>query len=131
MGRKHKHALRSHLAVLLTHLIKWKRQPEYPGKNSWKYTIITQRSDVGNLLRKRPGLKSTIDEAMINAWADATDMAARETKIEIDILAVPQTCPWSLDKILNKDFWPDKHEWETISDALAKGRYYKDRIKFH
>lgn len=57
MGNTQKHALVSHLAVLLMHLLKWKYQP---GKRtpSWETTILVQRDEVVDLLEDSPSLKN-------------------------------------------------------------------------
>jgi len=70
--------LESALRVLMHHLLKWDHQPTGRSR-SWAITIREQRRRVGRQLRKNPGLKSRLAEALGDAYDDARDEAARET----------------------------------------------------
>ena len=56
MGRSEKRALKSRLAVLLMHLLKWQYQPTFRGV-SWTITIRNQRWEIAELLEDNPSLQ--------------------------------------------------------------------------
>ena len=103
MGRSEKRELVSRLAVLLTHLLKWRYQPAGRG-SSWRASVIVQRGRLADHFDDNPSLKPRIPEALHRAYRDAVVVAGDETKL--GEAAFPQICPWSFDEILNPDFWP-------------------------
>ncbi|MBU2737617.1 DUF29 domain-containing protein [Acidithiobacillus concretivorus] len=104
MGRSEKNALRSHLRVLLMHLIKWQWQPQKQSK-SWATTIRNQRLELKYLLKDSPSLKRLIPEMLPDAWNNAADEAAFET--ELPISTFPESCPWDIDTQIVANWWPE------------------------
>jgi len=105
MGKAEKRELVSRLTVLLLHLLKWRVQPGMRG-GSLQATIEVQRRDLSRLLRDNPSLKSTLDEAMSDAYGDVIILAASETGLPET--ALPSSCPWSSEQAMDADFWPDR-----------------------
>ena len=105
VGKSEQRELASRMVVLLTHLLKWRHQPELRGSN-WQTTIKTQRASISRRIGKTPGLKATLldQDWQIDIWADTIDQTVRETGL-IDTV-FPQTCPWPLDKVLETDWLP-------------------------
>jgi len=103
MGRAERRSLRSRLAVLLMHLLKWQYQPQRRGR-SWKATITHQRTAINNLLEDSPGLRNTLVDAVDSAWRDALKEAVAETELSRDTF--PRECPWTFDTFMDDDFWP-------------------------
>jgi len=104
MGKTEKRELISRLTVLLTHLLKWQFQPERRGA-SWRGTIIVQRHALGRHLRDNPSLKAKLDDAIEDAYSDATPTAMSETNLPESTF--PATCPWPWTQIMDKEFWPE------------------------
>lgn len=104
MGRSEKRALESRLSVLLCHMLKWHYQPSRRG-NSWNYTIIEQRMKFKKVLRDNPGLKSEIQKIVADAYEYAVVKACHETGLRSGIF--PNECPWTLDQLSDKDYFPD------------------------
>ena len=110
VGKSEQRELASRMAVLLCHLLKWKYQPDRQG-SSWQATIKTQRDRIRHRLKKTPSLKTCLDddEWWADAWADARDVATKETAIAYD--KFPEQCPWSvqnvLSNVLSEDWFPD------------------------
>src|SRR3990167_6767445 len=67
MGKSEKRELLNRLAVLLSHLLKWKFQSPRRS-NSWKYTIKEQRIQLEDLLEESPSLKASLEEKMAHAY---------------------------------------------------------------
>src|SRR5437660_9689680 len=63
VGNEQYDKLESALRVILLHLLKWDHQPERRTR-SWQASIKVQRNHVRKVLRKNPGLKPLIDEAV-------------------------------------------------------------------
>ena len=104
VGKSEQRELANRMAVLLAHLLKWQAQPERRGK-SWQGTLREQRRMIDRRLIKTPSLKASLadPEWLQDAWSDAKAKAFEETSIE----DFPEMCPWSIDQILNPDFYPD------------------------
>jgi len=105
MGRAERRSLRSRLAVLLMHLLKWQYQPTLRGK-SWRATITHQRTAISSLLEDSPGLQNALQDRVDSAWKDALKDVVAETDLDKDIF--PQVCPWSFDTFMDDGFWPEE-----------------------
>lgn len=103
LGKRERRALESRLAVLLGHLLKWRYQPDYPDRKSWRATINTQRRSIARLLDDNPSLRPLLGEFIENAYPDAVDLAVAETPYDYDTF--PERCPWYAEQILGV-FWP-------------------------
>jgi len=104
VGNEQYDKLESALRVILLHLLKWDHQPERRSR-SWRQSIEVQRRHYDKVLRKNPGLKPLVDEAVAEAYEDARLEAAGE--IDRDERTFPETCPYPLDVILKRPIsWP-------------------------
>lgn len=63
VGRSEKRGVRSRLAVLLCHLLKWTYQPGHRS-SSWSGTIRAQRRDLEAVLEDSPSLRRFAAEAL-------------------------------------------------------------------
>ena len=108
MSKSEKRALESFLETLLMHLLKWQYQPFYIGRRSWELTIIEQRKRLKKHMRENPGLKSKLEEAILDAYDLAKFGAEKETGIPS--ASFPETCPWEYEQFINPDFWPEPTE---------------------
>jgi hypothetical protein len=97
MGKSVRRELTSRLAVLFLHLLKWQFQPAFHG-NSWRLTLKEQRRALRRHLRDNPSLKSYLDQAMTDAYGDATIGAQRETGLAAETF--PETCPFAFDQAI-------------------------------
>lgn len=111
MGKSERDELESRLIILLAHLLKWEYQyplltekwREFDGR-SWRATIIEQRKRLERRLRKSPGLKPLLPDAIAEAYPEAVDLAHKETRLPMS--AFPSTCPYYPEQILDDDFYP-------------------------
>jgi hypothetical protein len=106
VGKSERRELRSRMAVLLAHLLKWQYQSDRHG-SSWQKTIKTQRNEIAECLMETPSLKADIANAdwWEKTWADTLTQVTRETGLSFD--AFPESCPWNFEQIINPDFWPE------------------------
>ena len=75
LGNEQRHAVRSHLRVLLWHLLKWACQPEQRGK-SWRNSIMVARQRIARRLKRNPSLRPRMPFLLIDAYIDAQALAA-------------------------------------------------------
>ncbi|KQT09142.1 hypothetical protein ASG40_10870 [Methylobacterium sp. Leaf399] len=101
VGAEQYDRLESALEVLLMHMLKWDHQPERRSR-SWVLTIIEQRKRVDKVLRKNPGLRPRIAEAVEDGFDLGRVRAAREMKRDLDTL--PDPCPYDWDAITSRPF---------------------------
>ena len=104
MGKSERHALRSRLRVLLSHLLKWKYQAGRRSR-SWKATIRVQRDELAHLLRQMPSLRRYLRDQLPEVYPMAVEGTIAEADLPDEVF--PPACPFSLDEILTADFFPD------------------------
>ncbi len=104
MGISQERELLSRLTVLLSHLLKWRHQPERLS-SSWRATIGTQRTELRRLLKRSPSLRRSLAESVLEVYADAAREASYETNLPLDTF--PRECPFVPEQILKEDFLPD------------------------
>jgi hypothetical protein len=96
--------LESALRVLLHHLLKWDHQAALRSR-SWAIAVREQRRRVERQLRKNPGLKGRLDEALADAYEDARDEAARETGLPTRTF--PAHSPYAFAEMMERPIvWP-------------------------
>src|SRR6266581_1423921 len=84
VGNEQYNKLESALRIILLHLLKWDHQPKRRSR-SWWLSISVHRNHVARVLRKNPGLKSMVDEAVTEAYETARIEAAGQTNLEQDV----------------------------------------------
>ena len=107
LGRSERHAVWSHLRVLLLHLLKWTYQPERRGR-SWRGSITRARQNLARRLRQSPSLGAELPDFTAEAYADARRLAADQTGTPL--ATFPETCPWSPDHLMDLDFLPARDQ---------------------
>ncbi len=104
VGNEQYDKLESALRLILLHLLKWDHQRQRRSR-SWQANIAIQRRHVLRVLRKNPGLKSMVDEAITDAYETARLEAAARTLLDDD--AFPLECPYSWHDIMERAIaWP-------------------------
>ena len=104
MGRKDRKAIKSNLAVVLSHLLKYQFQPEQRS-GGWRASIIEHRQRLRDDLEESPSLAGHAETVLERAYADARARALAETGLPAKQL--PRTCPYTLQQTLDLDFLPD------------------------
>jgi hypothetical protein len=104
LGRRDRRELQSRLVVLLHHLLKWQCQPDMRS-GSWRGTLAEQRMRIRRLLQDSPSLRSVLEGAIDECYADAKIQAAAETGLTIETF--PVDCPYPIESILSIEFLPD------------------------
>ena len=104
MGRNERDAVESQVERLLHHLLKWRYQSEQRS-GSWRGTIREARFRIAKHIRRAPSLAGYPAEVLNDAYHIARLRAAGETGL--DDSAFPATCPWTVEQVLDEQFWPE------------------------
>ena len=99
VGNELREKLESAIAVLTLHLLKWDHQTDLRSR-SWALSVREQRRRIERLLRRNPGLKSVLDEAIVEGYADGRDRALLETGLDDD--ALPEACPYTFAEMMTR-----------------------------
>ncbi|MDN5848305.1 MAG: DUF29 domain-containing protein [Nitrococcus sp.] len=100
MGRSERRAVRSHLVVLLVHLLKWHYQSDQRSQ-IWRASISNARVAIDVVLEDSPSLNSDMPKYLPKAYEKARGAAADETGLPQSTF--PKRCPWRLDLIMTQD----------------------------
>lgn len=104
LGGSEKREIEKRLKVLVTHLLKWQFQPP-KRSNSWKATLIEQRTEIAEVIRRSPSLKHYPATAMdTRSYEIARLRASGETGLPLGNF--PESCPYSIEQILDTEFLP-------------------------
>jgi hypothetical protein len=104
MGASEKREIRSRMKQLLKHLLKWKYQPDLQCR-SWKNSIRNQRLELADVIKDNPSLRATLHEHIKEVYVRALADAVEETGIYKENF--PTECPYTLEQIMNDEFYPE------------------------
>ena len=104
IARKDKREVKSRLTILLVHLLKYRYQAQKQSR-SWLGTTDEQRNELELVFEDSPSLRAYAFSVLESAYAKARKRAAKETSLELKTF--PATCPYSLEQVLDEDFFPE------------------------
>jgi hypothetical protein len=107
VGSEQYDKLESSLRVLLMHMLKWDHQFE-KRTPSWVWSIKEHRRRIERVLKKNPGLKPRIAEAVAEGYDDAIGWASLETGVHES--EMPRECPYTWDEIVGRPFELDRDQ---------------------
>jgi Domain of unknown function DUF29 len=108
VGAEEYDKLESALRVLMLHVLKWDHQQDRRSR-SWSLSVVEHRKRVHRQLRRSPGLKSRLDEALEDAYEDARLEAASETGLPLSVF--PMRRPFDYAEIMERPVvWPGDEE---------------------
>ena len=99
VGKSEYKSLSSSIAVLVQNLLKWDHQPSKQSR-SWALSVREQRIQIEQVLLDSPGLKSRIDDAVVQGYRLGAVRALKETGLEED--ALPQSCPYTFEDMMSR-----------------------------
>ncbi len=103
IGKSQRRQLDNRLAVIISHLLKWKFQPAKRSRR-WESTTFTQRIKLRRLLKDSPSLRPRSSDSIREIYDDVVRITSIETGLAIRDF--PAECPFSLEQILDDDFLP-------------------------
>lgn len=108
MGRSELRAVESALVRVIEHLLKLEYSPAADPRADWKVSVLEHRDRVARDLTASPSLRNRIDIADI--YRTGRKIAALGLERDgLRLAELPTECPYSLDQLLNEDWWPDSH----------------------
>jgi len=106
LGVSERRALGSHLIILVLHLLKWRYQPDSRlTGHSWSDSIRNARIQIDLLVETSPSLRPLLPGILTRYYPKARRLAADETHLAL--ATFPEVCPWSIDRLLDYDFFPE------------------------
>ncbi|MHA7062129.1 DUF29 domain-containing protein [Azospirillum argentinense] len=105
MGRSDAKALGSALKRVIEHLLKLEHSPAPDPRLGWRESVVNHRIAAWDEIDASPSLRKKIDLA--RAHRDARRLAVlglAQDGMSED--AVPQDCPYTLEQVLDHDWWP-------------------------
>ena len=107
LGRSDKRSIASNLNVVLLHLLKWRYQAE-KRKAGWRSSVTEHRARLQQLLDESPSLKRYPSDILEREYELARLKAIDEAGLPEKRL--PLSCPYSIEQVLDLDFWPEATE---------------------
>ena len=104
MVKSEKRSLRSHLEVVLMHLLKYKYHPQ-KRTNSWHYTIYEHRDRIEKAFQDSPSLRPYFDTVFEECYKVARKKVAIEMGMEI--ARFPEVSPFSTVETLDEEYLPE------------------------
>jgi len=102
LSRSDRQEIRSRLEVICAHLLKWQFQSSLRS-GSWRSSIDHGRDRIADLIEESPSLAGYPATQLARAYPRARRDAANET----GIADLPEPCPWTIEQVLDPDFWPE------------------------
>ncbi len=105
MGRSELRAVESALVRVIEHLLKLEYSPAGDPRGTWRRTVREQRDQTNDGLEDSPSLRGKIDLA--KAYRRGRDYATEgleQNRLPSDLL--PADCPYSMEQLLDEDWWP-------------------------
>jgi hypothetical protein len=88
------------LTRICEHLLKLAYLPDHYPRRRWRVTIIEQRQRIARLIEQSPSLRDYPATEFAKAYTDGRALVAEYTD------ALPETCPWTVEQVLEANFWP-------------------------
>jgi Domain of unknown function DUF29 len=108
LGKRDRRALASQIARITEHLLKLQHGRAAQPRAGWENSVDAHRSRARRLLADSPGLKGELGTILSESYEDGRRRAARLLRGELDPATLPEACPYSLDQILERDWWPPR-----------------------
>ena len=102
-GNSYAHNIVGNLEDLLMNLLRWRYQLKAGSREVRK--IDVQRTRLAQHIKNMPSLKNVLLERLLNSYQLAISWAVLENGLDNSYF--PATCEWTLDQILDSNFYPN------------------------
>lgn len=102
LSRSDKREIWSRLRIICIHLLKWAFESNWRSTSSWQASIDEGRLQIARLIKESPSLASYPTTQLADAYAHARQTATSQARIP----DLPDTCLWTIEQVLDPDFWP-------------------------
>ena len=108
LGKSERNAVESHITRVLEHFLKLAHSPADRPRYGWMRSIVEARQELRRHLT--PTLRNAAEQEFPEFYKDALESAAlalREFGEHAAADALPVACPYSLEQVLTRDWYPD------------------------
>ncbi len=112
LGREDRYCVERELESVLEHLLLLAWSPAVRPRLSWQNLVDRARGEIAR--RLTPTLRREIEARLPELYDIARRCAEevlRQHHEDEAAGALPERCPWSLDRILDEEFWPE-NRWQ-------------------
>ncbi len=103
LGRGHR--LRTHLRDLCVWFMAWNYAvPQRLAHPHWYVRTVQERVQIEVIVGTSPSLRPTLAADLADAWGHGREVASEGAGLPLETF--PETCPWTAEQILDKDFSP-------------------------
>jgi hypothetical protein len=106
LGKRDRRALTNNVARIAEHLLKLQYSPAKDPRPGWENSVDVHRSKARRILADSPGLSSDLQDTLGESYDDGRRCAARALRGELDPKLLPERCPYTVDQIIDHDWWP-------------------------
>jgi len=106
LGKRDRRALTNNVARIAEHLLKLQHSRAKDPRPGWENSVDVHRSKARKILADSPGLRSDLQATLAESYDDGRRRAARTLGGELDPKLLPECCPYTVDQILDQDWWP-------------------------
>lgn len=110
MGSEQKTALQSLMRVILVHLLKLALSPAQAPRAKWIDEVLEFRAQIEYRMKTTPSLKHHAKSLLQDAWLQARRNAQKSFVAYGETVKVPTECPYTLEQVLDQEFWPEQNE---------------------
>jgi hypothetical protein len=110
LGERDRREVYSRLVRAIEHLLKLQFGPANEPRRLWEISVLNQRRDLQQILASSPSLKRATGNSVDQAYEEALDLVERSTP-DLECPSwpdLPRTCPYTLDQILDRSWWPER-----------------------
>jgi hypothetical protein len=106
LGRSEWRALQSELERIVEHLLKLHFSPAHDPRRGWRETVVRHRHMADMIMRDNPSFRRRIGTDVIYKHTRRLAADSLADRDGGDAAALPPSCPYSLDQILDDDWLP-------------------------
>ena len=106
LGKRDRRALTNNVARIAEHLLKLQYSPAKDPRPGWENSVDVHRSKARKILADSPALRSDLQATLDESYDDGRRRAARDLRRELDPKVLPERCPYTVEQILDQDWWP-------------------------
>ena len=110
LGASERRAYRSFLRLIVEHLLKLAHAPDViykPNQRGWRLSVNNARREIVALLEDNASAARDRNKALVSAYRQALGNV-REECDDFGPVMWPETCPWTIEQMLDEAFWPDE-----------------------
>jgi hypothetical protein len=106
LGVSERNMVMSRARQIMQHFLKLQYSPAKLPRRGWKESIVTQRSDLEDVLT--PSLHRELEGGLPHVYARARRDAAKDLRQDkVAERTLPTTCPYSLEQVLDANWLPE------------------------